>query len=174
MDLSKIDMNKAKFQDNPFWRNDEKTEATAILRFPQSGAPNGMASKVIDVDKTTSDGSTNPLWVKLMREVPREKIDEFTEFRKKRKVEEHNEKKYREQAGKRAKELETLFSMKLRAFEIDAVKTSQNRKLRSKLRSSTNELELQAYVTAFVLEELQLETEKESEKSKGRKSRAKN
>jgi hypothetical protein len=36
MDLSKIDMNKAKFQDNPFWRNDEKTEATAILRFPQS------------------------------------------------------------------------------------------------------------------------------------------
>ena len=159
-----IDLDKCRFLDNPFWRNDERTAVTAILQFKR---PDGKAdNKVVDIDQYRSDGTVDPLWVKLMKEVPREKIDQFTEHRRRRKIEEHNEKMYKEQQGKRAKELESLFSMKLQAFEIDAVKNSKNRKLRSKLRSSTNELEMQAYITAFILEALREEEEQENAKKK--------
>jgi hypothetical protein len=162
--LDNIDLDRAKFLDNPFWRNDERTAVTAIL---QRELGNGKTeNKVVDIDKYKSDGSVDPLWVKLMREVPRDKIDAFTESRRRRKIEEHNEKQYKEQQGKRARELEGLFSMKLQAFEIDAVKNSKNRKLRSKLRSSTNELEMQAYVTAFILEALEEEEREDAKKKK--------
>lgn len=146
-----LDLTKCRFLDNPFWRNDERTAVTAILVIPRGDE---KENKVVDIDQYRSDGSIDPLWIKLMKEVPREKIDAFTEHRRKRKIEEHNEKMYKEQQGKRARELEGLFSMKLQAFEIDAIKNSKNRKLRSKLRASTNEMEMQAYVTAFILEAL--------------------
>lgn len=148
-----LDLNTCQFTDNPFWRNDERTAVTAILRIPR-GKDKKLENKVVDIDQYRSDGSIDPLWIKLMKEVPREKIDQFTEHRRRRKIEEHNEKMYKEQQGKRARELEGLFSMKLQAFEIDAIKNSKNRKLRSKLRASTNEMEMQAYVTAFILEAL--------------------
>lgn len=164
MELDKIDLEKSKFLDNPFWRNDERTAVTAILQ--RTRADGKTENKVVDIDKHRSDGTVEPLWVKLMKEVPREKIDAFTESRRRRKIEEHNEQMYREQQGKRAKELEGLFSMKLQAFEIDAVKNSKNRKLRSKLRSSTNEMEMQAYVTAFILEALEEETASAPKKKK--------
>lgn len=157
-----IDLDQCRFLDNPFWRNDERTAVTAILQ--RTRADGQIENKVVDIDMYRSDGTVDPLWVKLMKEVPREKIDNFTEVRRRRKIEEHNEKMYKDQQGKRAKELEGLFSMKLQAFEIDAVKNSRNRKLRSKLRSSTNELEMQAYVTAFILEALQEEEEAENAK----------
>ena len=145
-----LDLTKCRFLDNPFWRNDERTAVTAILVIPRGDE---KENKVVDIDQYRSDGTIDPLWVKLMKEVPREKIDAFTEHRRKKKIEEHNEKMYKEQQGKRARELEGLFSMKLQAFEI-AIKNSKNRKLRSKLRASTNEMEMQAYVTAFILEAL--------------------
>ena len=55
--------------------------------------------------------------------------------------------------------LKDLFEAKLEAFEIDEVQRSENKLLRSKIRKSKNMIELNAWVTAILLENLPKEDE---------------
>ena len=68
-------------------------------------------------------------------------------------------KKKQVQKVKAADELKDLFEAKLEAFEIDEVQRSENKLLRSKIRKSKNMIELNAWVTAILLENLPKEDE---------------
>jgi hypothetical protein len=48
---------------------------------------------------------------------------------------------------------EQLFVAKLDAFEIDAVKNSKNRDLKSKIRKSKNFMEVTAYTVMLLMQE---------------------
>ena len=83
-------------------------------------------------------------------------VDQFTERNRQRRV---IEEKKQVQKVKAADELKDLFEAKLEAFEIDEVQRSENKLLRSKIRKSKNMIELNAWVTAILLENLPKEDE---------------
>ena len=60
---------------------------------------------------------------------------------------------------RKAAKLKELFTIKLEAFEIEEVQRSENKILRSKIRKSQNMIELNAWVTAILLESLPKEDE---------------
>jgi hypothetical protein len=72
-----------------------------------------------------------------------------TEAREQRKIEEE-----------KAKELQILFEAKIQAFEIEQIKNSTNRLLKSKLRKAQNLIEVNIYSMMIVMEELANEESK--------------
>ena len=67
--------------------------------------------------------------------------------------------KKEQQKNKTEDALKDLFEAKLKAFEIEEVKNSENKFLRSKIRKSQNMIELNAWVTAILLESIPQEDE---------------
>ena len=57
---------------------------------------------------------------------------------------------------KKTAELEQLFTLKLQAFEIDEIKNSPNKALRSKLRRAKNAVEMNALASIIIAQELGL------------------
>ena len=55
---------------------------------------------------------------------------------------------------KKSEKLEALFSMKLRAFEIQEVRECKEQFLRTKVRSSKTEVEMQAWVSVILMKSL--------------------
>jgi len=140
------------FMQNPFYRDDQKTKVTAIL---VSEFENGSSKKdTVEFEKYKSDGSMDPLWTKIMEEVGEKILTENTEERRLRKLQEHEQKQLKQQQEKQNNQMEKLFNIKLQIFEMPEIRNCQNRKLRSKLRASKNEFELNAYVTMILMESM--------------------
>lgn len=139
---------KQYFMDNPFYRDDKKEKITAIL---VTEFENGKKeNKQLQFDKFMSNGEIEPLYEKIMNEIGDEKITKNTEERKIKKEKERLEQTSQKEQKEKAKNLETLFDMKLKAFEIPEVKECTDRKLRSRLRSSKNEYEMIAYISIIM------------------------
>lgn len=145
------------FQDNPFWRNLEKTEAMTI--FCQENDDGTIDRKQQPVPKIIN-GKENPLWTKLMEEIGPKVLDDNTEARRKEKIRKENETGLKKQQREKSVKLEELFALKLKAFEIDAVRDCKDTKLRSKVRSSKNDIEMQGWVSVILMKSLE-ETEDE-------------
>ena len=148
---SDVMSNKTFFLDNPFWRDPDRTSATAILVTEDAGG--NRTNRQLDLDKIRPDGSECTLFKQLIEEVGIRKIDANTDERRKRKEAEATQNRIQDEQKKKAAQLESLFTLKIKAFEIDAVKESKNKALRSKLRKAKNEIELNAYVTMMLIEE---------------------
>lgn len=157
---------KTYFQDNPFWKNEDKTEAMSIYVIEHD---DGRVERKQQPVPKMLDGVINPLWVKLMEEIGPNKIDENTRIRNESKAKEKAETEIREKNNKRSIELEELFGLKLKAFEIKEVRECSDRVLRTKLRASKNELEMNAWITAIFLKSL--EEKKELPKTTPKKTR---
>ena len=63
-----------------------------------------------------------------------EHIDENTKQRIARKFEEQKKQKELKESKEKAKKMEQLFNYKLETFEVEEIKLSRNRELKSKLR----------------------------------------
>lgn len=125
---------------------------------------NGTDKKQITVlfennDEGTFTVNTNEeteLWNRFFKKFEPADVDRFTEKNKQNRV---LEDKKREKFKDEEDELKILFEAKLKAFEIDEIQKSENKLLRSKIRKSSNLIELNAWVTALLLESLQKENE---------------
>lgn len=138
------------FMQNPFYRNDEKTQVTGILI---SELENGKSTREqVEFEKYREDGSVHPYWIQIMDEVGDEIITENTRARHQKKLQEHEQKQLKIQQEKQVSLTEKLFNMKLQVFEMPQVRNCQNRKLRSLLRSAKNEFELNAYITMILMD----------------------
>ena len=127
------------------WENpDKKEQLTILLRCEVDGQYTIVTSK--------DDG----LWNRFFEKFSPADVDTFTERNRQRRV---IEEKKQVQKVKAADELKDLFEAKLEAFEIDEVQRSENKLLRSKIRKSKNMIELNAWVTAILLENLPKEDE---------------
>ena len=141
-----------KWLDNAFWHNDEKEIAEAILVITDDEGRN--INQVVTVRKFDQNGNINPDWDELMSDVSVEQIDKNTAERKERKEKEAEIHDQRKKAEEQARELEKLFDAKIKVLEIDQIKNTENKELKSKLRRAKNVVEMNLYAQLIMMEEL--------------------
>lgn len=148
-------MSNRKWLDNSFWHNEEKEVAEAILSITDSEGRE--ITQVLTVRKFDAEGNVNPDWEELMEQVGEEKIDENTEERRLRKAQEREVEEQERKANQKARDLEELFDAKIKILEIDEIKNTENKKLKSKLRRSKSILEMSVYAQLIMMEEIGVE-----------------
>ena len=111
-------------------------------------------TQVVTVRKFDVNGNENPDFKELMVEIGEEKIDANTAERRERKSKEKEVEEQRRKAEQQAKDLEVLFDAKIKILEIDQIKNTSNKTLKSKLRRSKNVIELNMYAQLIMMEEL--------------------
>lgn len=138
-----------------FWESYDQNRITSILTIVDD---NGSETRQqLTVSRYNPDGSDNPDFKEIIEQLTEEKITENTS---KRNEEKANQRKAREQARlerEKAEALSKLFEAKIQAFEIDQIKNSKNRELKSKLRKAKNIIEVNIYSMMIVMEELENE-----------------
>jgi len=132
---------------NPIFDNEKKEMIHCML---ETTTPEGGVQSVYTiVNKLTDTGSINPDFAKIISQFGEETITQHSEMHWNRKKPKSEEK---EKVIKQNNEQEELFNKKLELFEIEEVKASQNRILKSKLRKAKNISEAYAYASAIVSE----------------------
>lgn len=142
------------WQDNAFWHSGEKDKAEAILTITDEEGRE--IQQVLTVRKYDALGNENPDFQELIEAVSSEKIDQNTAERHERKEKERQVEEQRRKSEEQAKELEKLFDAKIKTLEIEQIKNTKNKTLKSKLRRSKNIIEMQLYAQLIMMEELGL------------------
>ena len=141
-------------QDNAYWEDgiDDRSVVKGILmhNLPEGG----RRKEVCTFSRLLPDRSLCPKYKEVVAKVGQEKIDVNTTERRKRKEMEKKTANIKREQAKRAEMLEKLFHMKLQAFEIPEIANSEDKKLRTKLRRSQNEVEMNAYAALIIGKEL--------------------
>lgn len=130
--------------ENPYWANKEKQHVIAEFYYPDTGKR---------VTASIMNDGTNRDFDELLKKYSVEQIDANT----KKRVDDRNEQiKHnieRQKVDKTRMQQEQLFAAKLDAFEIDVVKNSKNRDLKSKIRKAKNIMEVTAYTVMLLQQE---------------------
>ena len=153
-------MSYRKWMDNAFWETDEKQMLNCILEMEDDVGR--VTRQVMKLRKVDDEGNDNPDFVEVVEALGDDLITENTNERNSRKKREAEEKKQQELEHAKARKLEQLFNYKLEAFEIDDIKNSKNRQLKSKLRRAKNRVEVDLYAIMIVMEEMKKREEDEA------------
>jgi hypothetical protein len=153
-------MSHRKWMDNAFWETDEKDMLNCILEIEDDVGR--VTRQVMKLRKVDEEGNDNPDYVEVVEFLGDELITANTDERNERKKRENEENKQRELEHAKARKLEQLFNYKLEAFEIEDIKNSKNRQLKSKLRRAKNRVEVDLYAIMIVMEELKKREEDEA------------
>ena len=145
-------MSYRKWMDNAFWETDEKQMLNCILEMEDDVGR--VTRQVMKLRKTDDEGNDNPDFIEVVDQLGEELITTNTNERNVRKKREAEEVKQRQLEHAKARKLEQLFNYKLEAFEIDDIKNSKNRQLKSKLRRAKNRVEVDLYAIMIVMEEM--------------------
>ena len=137
---------------NPWWGNPEKT----IVRC-QFFMENGEILEASVSD--TEEG--NPDWHEIMGTFGIEEIDKRTQAFLDQHEEDHKRKKEWEKDQVEKGRSDALFPAKLEAFEMDLIKNSKNRELKSMIRKAKSIMEVTTYTSVLVMKELEIETKEE-------------
>ena len=129
---------------NPYWGNNNKTQV--ICEFHYEGGP-------IQTAAITDTKEGNPDWKEVFDTFTIEEIDNLTEDVKAEEAEEHEKRKEFEKDEIERIKSDTLFGAKLEAFEIEKVKNSKNRKLKSHIRKAKSIIEVTAFTAALLIYE---------------------
>lgn len=141
-----------KWAEDSFWENYDKNRITTVLTTTDE---EGRETKQqLTVNRFALDGTPNPDFNDIIESLTEEKISENTNKRNERKAAEREIEEQRRIEHKKATELQKLFEYKISAFEIDDIKNSKNRVLKSKLRKAKNPVEVNIYSMMIVMEEL--------------------
>ena len=146
--------------DNAFWETDEKQMLNCILEMEDDVGR--VTRQVMKLRKVDDEGNDNPDFAEVVEALGDDLITENTNERNSRKKREAEEKKQQELEHAKARKLEQLFNYKLEAFEIDDIKNSKNRQLKSKLRRAKNRVEVDLYAIMIVMEEMKKREEDEA------------
>jgi|SRR6056300_884208 len=150
-------MSYRKWLDNAFWENDEKDILNCILEIQDDAGR--IHRQVMKLRKTDDKGNENLDFFEVLNDLTDELITQNTKDRKVRKEAEAEEKKQREIEHAKARKLEKLFEYKLEAFEVEEIKSSKNRQLKSKLRRAKSKVEVDLYAMMILMEELKKQEE---------------
>ncbi len=129
----------------PYWSSEIKDQV--ICQFHYESGP-----MIVAAVSDTEEG--NPDWKEIMETFTEEEINKNTKKygdehkRKKDAAKEENKDQKEKQSG------DNLFNAKLEAFEIDYIKNSTNRKLKSRIRKAQNLTEVIAFSSALILKEI--------------------
>jgi hypothetical protein len=144
---------KREWQNNAFWVDiNKKNSIEAILMVTTTEGKKIKQQLVVnEKDKT---GQPNTDFIEILEVVTPERIDENTKKRTVRKTREKEIEKEKRRSKEQAKELSDLFNLKIKTLEVDVIKESDNRDLKSKLRRAKTAVEMQAYANIIVMEHL--------------------
>ena len=116
---------------------------------------NKEVRQVHKLPKLNDDGTPNELFLEVVEYLGEDKIDESSQKRLEKKQSEADLEKQKKLDHERAKKLEILFEYKLETFEIDEIKLSKNRLLKSRLRRSKSIPEVNLYAMMIVKEAIE-------------------
>jgi hypothetical protein len=133
--------------DNAFWETPRKRTLNAISETTKG---NKTTRQVWKVDKVDKDGNPNLIFAEIIDFLGEEKIDESSKERLSEKQAKMDIEKQKKLEHERSKKLEKLFQYKLETFEIDEIKQSKNRLLKSKLRRSKSIPEVNLYAILII------------------------
>ena len=138
-----MDERQRTFQE-PYWVNDSKKSVIVKIVYDDD---------VIDTAHINREAN-NPDWQDLLNTFSLQDIDEST-----KKLDEELEEKKRmieegQKDAEQRREGDLIFNAKLAIFEIDEVKNSKNRTLKSKIRKSKSVIEAQAYASVLIMKEM--------------------
>jgi len=129
---------------NPHWINNARSVMSAEFHYSDGR----VMTAVIN-----SNDVNNPDWVEIMDKFSKEELEENTQ-RAIRKIQREREaEKVREQAMADKKRQEELFAVKLQAFEVDAIKNTTNRALKSAIRRAKSTFEVYAFAAAVIMDD---------------------
>ena len=106
---------------------------------------------VVHID---ASGGVNQDYDEILETFGEEKLDELTAKHKEEQIRQEQIHRERVEADQTRRKQETLFNMKLEAFEIEEIKNSQNRDLKKRLRKAKSPIEIQAFATLLIQEAL--------------------
>lgn len=138
-----------------FWESFTKDKITTILTMIDDDGI--VLTQNLTVNKYGPDGSSNTDFQEILDTLGEETITQNTNERNERKVKEREETEQKRIENEKARELQRLFEAKIQAFEIDPIKNSQNRELKSKLRKAQNIIEVNIYSMMIVMEQIEIE-----------------
>jgi|TARA_B100000282_G_C31541921_1_gene403380 hypothetical protein len=126
---------------NPYWGNDEKTQVMCEFHF--ENGPTQVAA-------VTQTKEGNPDWEEIFQNFTIEQIDDLTKTALAEAREEHEKRKQQEKDDIERMKVDALFQAKLDAFDIDIIKNSKNRQLKSRIRKAKTLLEVTAFASALI------------------------
>lgn len=134
---------------NPIWQNKDNRHIVCEML-----QPNGVYSVVHIIAGPESEGGVNVDYDAVIEHYGLEELDKRTSENEKHKEETAEREKEQFEAQAMRQKQEILFNMKLEAFEIELVKDSENKELKKLIRKAKTPLEVQAYTTILIQEEL--------------------
>ena len=137
---------------HPFWETAAKDRLTVRLNITHDDG--SFSTSVARVSKYDENGKLTKDYEEILEQNTLKAIDKFTEDRLERHRQERESKIQQEKERHEAKRLEDLFNLKLQTFEIPEIKDSTNRKLKSKIRKAKNLVEMNAYATILLMENM--------------------
>lgn len=153
-------MNK-RWLDNAFWEDASKKDSIeAILEITEDSGR--VVTQQLVIGKYGPDKKINPDFKDVIAALGRRKITANTKERAARKQREAELEKEKIKAEQQQKEMEKLFEAKLKMLEIDEIKNTTNRKLKSKLRRSKNTVEMQMYATLIMMDQHGIQVNQEN------------
>ena len=126
---------------NPYWGNDQKTQVICEFHFENGPIQTAAVSQ-------TKQG--NPDWQEIFTKFTSEEIDKLTEGALAEAREEHEKRKQIERDDIERMKVDALFQAKLDAFEIDIIKNSKNRELKSRIRKAKTLIEVTVFASALI------------------------
>lgn len=130
---------------NPYWGNNTKTQVICEFHYGE-GRP-------IQTAAITETEEGNPDWKEIFEKFTIEEIDEITETYKAEESEKRKKQVEFEKDEIERMKSDALFSAKLEAFEIEEIKNSKNRKLKSRIRKAKSIMEVTAFTAALLISE---------------------
>ena len=145
-------MSTKTWSDTSFWESYQQDKIRTILKTTDDEGR--VITQQLSVDKYAPDGSENIDFKEIISVITAQIITLNTNLRNEKKSAERAEAEQRRLEQEKARELQRLFEAKIQAFEIDSIKNSTNRILKSKLRKAANLIEVNIYSMMIVMEEL--------------------
>ena len=137
---------KAKYR-NPRWIDKENRSLFCEILVGQSYRPAQINVGNIE------EGLVNEDFNAIMEVFTEEEIDENTKSHKSVVLEQEEKDAEQREVHKNRVMQEALFNMKLEAFEIEAIKNSQNKEIKKLIRKAKTQLEVQSWVTILIQQE---------------------
>tara|TARA_B100000927_G_scaffold287456_1_gene280416 strand:+ start:310 stop:747 length:438 start_codon:yes stop_codon:yes gene_type:complete len=133
-----------------FWETPEKNQLNCISEHKEGFK---------DVRQVHKLKRGDPLFDECVEALTEKHIDVNTDRRVNKKFKEQEQQRQLEINKRKAQKLEELFNYKLETFEVEEIKESRNRILKSKLRRSKSIPEVNLYAIMILQDKLENETE---------------
>lgn len=129
---------------NPHWTNNARTILSAEFHYEDG--------RILTATINSSD-TNNPDYQEIRAKFSADQLEQNTrEVIRKINVEREKE-RVRVEAQQEKKRQEDLFALKLKAFEVDAIKNTTNRGLKSAIRRAKSDFEVYALSAALLLDD---------------------